>query len=504
MHMAVLLVISCPWRVKLQNQDTHQTMTDIDRSYKPAPGTPAIISTPKVPVEYEADIVVIGAGPGGFAAALKAARMGAKVIVVEKFDMPGGVHTTGLQGHAAEGVGGIHTELMERFAAEGHIYTATDETHPGWAGNPLSHYERKLKPDTPFRRMSFNPEGSGNVMVRMLEEAGVLALYGCSFVDVVVEPGKGTDNTISAVIVKNASGLQAIKGKIFIEGSGTAELAAKAGVPYVSGGGGQPGTAQWDGVERPVPGGLLWIMNGIDYPSLRRYQETSNDPALEHAIAEANAAGDLPPGVYRPRMGGSGVYGDYYIGHPTLDMSPMLQDGTYIFWQNVPYEWALHMDESAGDNARATRELRGFINAEAAFLKKYVPGFENAVLNDVGRFVGVRDGRHPIGEHRFSLDDVLNGRSFPDAVSQPMTKMFFWDSFRKHTFEVPYRCFLPKGIDNMLLTGASLSFTYDTIFMVMRNFPWCTQTGEIAGYAAAQAIEKNISPKAVEWKTPYF
>jgi hypothetical protein len=85
-----------------------------------------------------------------------------------------------------------------------------------------------------------------------------------------------------------------------------------------------------------------------------------------------------------------------------------------------------------------------------------------------------------------------------------MTKTFFWDAHRKHEFEVPYRCFLPKKIGNLLLTGASLSFTYDTIFMVMRNFPWCTQTGEIAGYAAARCLEQGVSPKELEWTTPYF
>ena len=71
------------------------------------------------PIAYEADIVVVGGGPGGFAAALQAARMGARVIMVEKFDMPGGIDTSGLQGSADVGVGGIHTELMNRFAEEG-------------------------------------------------------------------------------------------------------------------------------------------------------------------------------------------------------------------------------------------------------------------------------------------------------------------------------------------------------------------------------------------------
>ena len=131
-----------------------------------------------IPVVADADVVVIGAGPGGFAAALRARREGCSVVVVEKFDMPGGVHTSGLQGAANVGVGGIHTELMERFDREGCIYTADERSLPDWAGNALSHYDYYLPAGSPFKRVSFNPDGAGNVMIKMLEEAGVQAIYG--------------------------------------------------------------------------------------------------------------------------------------------------------------------------------------------------------------------------------------------------------------------------------------------------------------------------------------
>jgi len=461
------------------------------------------IPAARLPVGYEADVVVVGAGPGGFAAALQAARMGASVIVVEKFDMPGGVHTSGLQGSADGEVGGIHAELIDRLEVEGYIYTATEESHPDWAGNPLTHYERFKQPGSAFSRVTFNPEGAGCVMSEMLEEAGARVLYDTRFVDCVMRDGPG-DSSIEAIVVQNVSGRFAIRGKVFIEGSGTAEVAARAGVPYVAGGGGQPETADWDGVKRPIPGGLLWTMSGVDFAAVARHQRDAKDPLLQKTIAEALAAGDIPPDLYRPKMGGSGVYGDFYIGHPTLDLSPISAEGTYVLWQNVPYELGLHMDESGEDQATAIRLLRSFVNAEAKFLKKYVPGFQDATIASVGRFVGVRDGRHPVGEHVFSLEDVLAGRRFRDAVTAPMVKPFYWDGHRKHEFEVPFRSFLPKGVDNLILTGASLSFTYDTIFMVMRNFPWCIQTGEIAGFAAARCVARGLGPKDLEWQKPYF
>lgn len=460
--------------------------------------------TPRgVPVVAEADVVVIGAGPGGFAAALRARREGCSVVILEKFDMPGGVHTSGLQGAANAGVGGIHTELMDRFDEAGCIYTATDKELPDWAGNPLSHYDYYLEPGSPFRRSSFNPDGAGNVMVKMLDEAGVVAMYGVAFADVEMVQ-VGDKRRITHAIYETVEGRQAVAGKVFVEGSGTSEVVARAGAPFVRGGGRQPDALAPDASQKPIPGGLLWIMGGIDFERTAAYQKSADDPRLAKLILQAREAGDIPAELYRPRLADAGVYGDHYIGHPTVDMSPIQGPGTFILWQNVPYEWALHMDDDAEHASRAKKEMRRLIDAEARFLIKYVPGFERAFIAHVGRYVGVRDGRHPVGEYVFSIDDARSGRRFEDAVTRPMTKTFFWDAYKRYTFEVPYRCFLPKEVSNLLLTGASLSFTFETIFMVMRNFPWCTQTGEVAGVAAARAVREGIAPDRLIWTEPLF
>jgi hypothetical protein len=447
---------------------------------------------------YEAEVVVIGGGPGGFAAALRAARMGASVIMIEKYDMPGGVHTCGLQGAYSAGVGGIHTELMQNLVSAGQVYTATDAALPGFAGNPLAHYDSSTKVGS-LSRSTFNPEECGNIMLKMLDTAGVKAMYGTTFLDVVMN-----GNTIRAIIVQNASGTQRINGQIFIDGSGTAEVAARSGAPFVQGGGPQPSTVVTTEKNWPIPGGVLWIMTGINFEEVVGYQTSHNDPTLSKAVSAALAAGDIPANLYRPRLSGTNVYGSLYIGHPTVDMSPIQGPGTFIFWENVPYEWHLHMDDSAADMARAKVALREFVYAESQFLKKYVPGFENAFVTNVGRYLGIRDGRHPIGRYVFSINDALQNHTFPDTVITAKSVAFQWEGGKVLTFEVPYRCFLPRNVNNLLLTGASMSFTYETIFYVMRGFAWCMQTGEIAGFAAAQSLAKGIPPDQYQFSTPLF
>ncbi|MHA1109387.1 MAG: FAD-dependent oxidoreductase, partial [Alphaproteobacteria bacterium] len=147
-------------------------------------------------------------------------------------------------------------------------------------------------------------------MADLLDEAGVQAMYGTSFVDIVM---KG-DDAIDAVMVENALGRQTVRGGIFIEGTGKSELVARAGAPFVRGGGPQPATADWDGVERPIPGGCLWIMRGIDFAKVAAYQKSADDPTLSRLIEQARSAGDIPEDLYRPWMSGDGVYGKYYIG----------------------------------------------------------------------------------------------------------------------------------------------------------------------------------------------
>ncbi len=466
-----------------------------------AVGNTIRIPETKIPVVKEADVVVIGAGPAGFGAATTAARLSADTVLIERFGAAGGIMTNALQGHffSVPGPGGgLYTELYERCLQEGVISECSEKEYPGLTGNPVFHFHKSLAGGT-GGKFSFHmalPDPSAIVWLQMMEETNVKFMFRTLFVDTVIRDNMFGDNSIEAVIVENPSGRQAIRGKIFIDASGTANVLVRAGAPYRPGGG-SPFTAE-------IPGGLMWRMCGVDFDKLYQYQTTQNDPELANLIEAAKAAGDIPDILYRPRPYGGDLYGELYIGHPTLDSSPMGPPGDWQFWMNWPYEWDLRPDESGEDLTRAEVEMRKLILAEWKFLKKYVPGFENSYIVQIAPYMGIRDSCHPIGEYVLTHEDFINNRKFPDAV---ITKRgidrldFATPSAQRtvHEFDVPYRCFLPKKINNLLLTGASMSFSQEILFYHMRGFQWSLQSGEIAAIAAVKCLEQRIAPKDYKW-----
>ena len=234
-----------------------------------ASGNSIRIPETQIPVVAEAQVVVIGGGPAGFGAAMRAARSGADTLLIEKFGGPGGAVTSGYMCVTGEGkTFPLHTEWVQGLRNEGWLFDAW-EAYPKLPGNVLVHQSG---------RWNFYPDDGAYVMIRMLEKAGVRLLFSTLFVDTVVR-----DGSIEAVIVENASGRQAIKGKIFIDCTGRADVVARSGAPFKSAGNEQ---------GLPVPFSLMYKISGVDYDKLFEYQKS--DPALWTAIGKARAAGDIP------------------------------------------------------------------------------------------------------------------------------------------------------------------------------------------------------------------
>lgn len=438
----------------------------------------------RVPLVNKADVVVVGGGPAGFGAAVRAAQKGADTVVIERFGSPGGMMTNGLMCvGVGDALGGLHTELMKELGDAGYADNPL-ERFPDLSSNPLFHYygpNIAPKRKTPAMITVFDPIMAAFVMSRMMEQSGVRFLLRTLFADAVVE-----DGTLRAVIIENTSGRQAVGGKIFIDATGRGDVAARSGVAFTRAG---------NEKGLPIPPGLMWSMAGVDYGRLFAYQR--QDPGLDSAMEKAGAKGDLP--YYRPKR--MDLYGGAYTGHPRLEMCPTLFPGDMLLWAPGVYEWGLNCAERAGDLTRAEMELRKHIIGEANFLKKYVPGFENARVSGIASFLGIREGRHPRGEYVMPYEDIRNQRRFEDAALRRTS--FDWADMEQADrllhFDIPYRCFLARGADNLLLAGDNISMEHKAL-LHMRGLGMAVRTGEVAGTAAGQCIREGIRPKDMEWK----
>ena len=439
----------------------------------------------EIPIVVETDVIVAGGGPSGFGAAICSARMGAETLLIDRFGAPGGNITVGMMPCAGFGpVGNVHGEFWERLETEGYLFNIKTL----FPNNPLYH----AYPDY-YGMYGFNPDMGACVMNQMLEEAGVRLFFRTLMVDTTIQENAG-EESIEAVIVENASGRQAIKAKVFIDATGRGDLVAQAGAPYKG-----PG----DDKGYVIPPGLMWRMSGVDFERLFDYQKTAEDPALEKAMEKARSQGDIPDELYRQVP--ANAYAGRYKGHPKLDCYPTGEPGELTIWQDAPYEWNLNCAQNAEDASRAEIGLRKLIIAESTFLKKYVPGFQKAWVSGIAPLLGIREGRHPIGEHVLTYDDIRNQRKFPDAALRRSTRDQLDFSGRDpevFEFEIPYRSFLAKKVNNLLLAGETVSFEHHALFHSMRSFGMSVQTGEVSGKAAGLSIQKDINPKELKWTEP--
>lgn len=440
-------------------------------------------SKKKIPIVYEADVVVVGGGPAGVGAAFRASQNGAKTVIIEKLGSFGGINTNGLMSIV---IGGKHlaAQIFKKLELDGYIVNLL-EKFPSILSNPLIHYAQSItKENAPDKLWAFNPYMCSCVINEILEESGVKFILNSLFVDVIIKNG-----FIDSVIIENCSGRQAIKGKVYIDTTGRGDLIAKAGVPFNS--------AQNE-LGKPMPMGLMWTMSGVNYNRLLEYQKY--DPCLDSLIKEAK--NELP--YYKSKKSKNDMvkYDAVYTGHPCPEICPSLYPGDVLMWEPVDYDLGLNGAENVDDLNYAETSIRKQIQYEIKFLKNHVPGFENSYLSAIAPFMGIREGRHPIGEYILSYDDILNSREFEDVVIKDRTydhldlrkleKPFVY-------YQVPYRSLLPKGIDNLLIAGDVISADHGA-YLHMRGFGRAMNLGEVAGISAALSIKETTNPKDLKYK----
>jgi len=436
----------------------------------------------EIPVIAEPDILVVGSGPAGIGAAIAAARNGADVLLLERYGFLGGNLTMAMVNpmftfHDINGrqvIQGIAGELVHRLvqltASHGHVKDLTFDN-------------ASMTP--------FDPEGMKYLLFKMVEEAKVDLLLHTWVADAVAEGSR-----VDAVIVESKSGRQAIRPKLVIDCSADADLVAKLGAPYAKG-------RESDGAMQPVT--LFFRIAGVDDGRLRSWMKANRDLlkdsptdeeidsskaiaflGLKDVIKEAIARGEYPS-----------------------DAAPRI-----LFYQ-LPREGQIAVNctrlqgidgTNVHDLTKAERLTREQAWQIHKFLQKRVGGFEDSYILDTGVQVGVRETRHIVGDYTLTEEDVLSGRAFPDGIScgtfaidihPPEGEMQVYTGSGKAVYEIPYRCLLPQGFDNLLVAGRSISATH-AAFGSARVMATCMGIGQGAGTAAAYALKHGVTTREVD------
>ncbi len=431
----------------------------------------------EIPERYQVDVLVVGGGPAGFGAAVAAARNGANTMLIEQTGVLGGMATSGLVGPfmtcydndvTEQVVKGIFDELCLRTEAKG------GAIHPSkirGMGSYNSYYLGSHEGVTPFQS-----EILAVVMDEMAAEAGVQVLFETRLADVLTEGGN-----ITHAIVLMKEGLAAISAKCFIDCTGDADLAARAGVPTWSG-------DKATGISQPTS--LFFEVGNIDRQAYcaeleKRKAELDNHQGNCYAWSVRQAK----------------LNGDW-----TLDKNEL---GMYE--QNIPGRWKVNTTRMSYVDATNTEQVskalmegRRQVQEVLSFMRKYIPGCQDAQLIQVASSLGVRESRHIVGKYELTAQDVLHHKIFEDAICTFAYALDRHDSegggvtwtLVDRYYTIPYRSLLPENCDNLLVAGRSICGSSEAAASY-RVMPACVAMGQAAGTAAAMAAAAGVGPEQI-------
>ena len=400
--------------------------------------------TKSIPVVGKYDVVVCGGGPSGWVAATAAARSGRRTALIERFGFLGGAQTacfvvpiSGFFKNGERVVGGIAWEYVERLIADGAAQVEMPKGH--------------VSVDTEYCKLESQ---------RMVLEAGV-DMYTNSYISGAVREG----SRISAVYFENKNGTEALEGSYFVDATGDGDLCAAAGVPMIV-------------PTSPQPLSFCFELSGVDVttPLLRdciHHNGYGGKPSCNAVIH------DYLDSLYRegkaPMFGGPWfntlLNGDRLIVNVTRNPASVLDNRAY---------------------AKAECAMREDIFRIVEILREKFPEFRNCVISGTPANAGVREGRHLIGLHCLTGDEVLSAVNFPDSiarVSHPMDVHRITDTEQTlvqlaKAGYVPYRSLVSADCDNLTVGGRIFSAD-DMAHATARVQATAMAIGEAAGRAAA-------------------
>ena len=427
--------------------------------------------TRSIPVDSEYDLIVAGGGPAGSAAAVCAARLGARVLLVEATGCLGGMGTSGLVNAFDPMTDGT------RNIAAGFIKEVVETMYArGFLGPHVTpaHWNKEYHCWTPF-----SAEGLKIILDELATAAGVEVRFFTRLVDVDAD---AATKRVNGAIIHNIEGFRYVPAKMFIDCTGDAVLADLAGVPCREAGRDTP---------RIMASTLASLHAGIDW---KNQKAPAHDDCWK-MIEKAHADGVLTQcDRHLPGMSRVGQTLGYLNGGHIFDLNALrvkdLTDGM-MFGRKIAQEY-LEM------------------------YRRYVPGYENLELVCTASLMGVRESRRIVGEYELCFDDYMAKRQFPDQIavfnkhvdihpydcSYEEWRRFYNDRnyLPKGTcMGIPYGVLVPRGWQNLWVAGRCVS-TDVKVHGSIRVMPAAAMMGQAAGTAAVQAIEAKQTASGLDTK----
>jgi glycine/D-amino acid oxidase-like deaminating enzyme len=418
--------------------------------------------------ECEADVLVVGGGAAGVAAAVTAARQGLKVILLERYGFCGGGAVAGMSGticgmyEASHDPAAPPRQVVHGFLDE---FVAAMERRAGLT--PPVRYGKT------FTRVH-DPLAWRETADDLLMQAGVHIFLHTTVIDVLAE----TPDRVAGVVAYTKQGRLGVRAKITIDASGDADVVAMAGLPTVIGHDGQ--------VQNPT---MIFRLQGVDVARfLASYGPDSIMPdQVSKTIQRLDRGNEyrLPRSKIflfpSPRPNELLCNCTRIVGRDGRELNPLL----------------------VGDITEAEIEGRRQVREYARFFKDYLKGCGESFVNDTGVQVGVRQTRQVRGARTLRNEDVTAGAKFATGIARSPWPIELHSGEKPRLvwlvndyYEVPYECFLPQTGESLLVAGRCLSAEHEAMASA-RVTAQCFSYGHAIGHAAALAVHENVSPRRI-------